>query len=239
MTGERISLLARRDFLVRIGAAGAAISMLSCKGNQSFSSSEGGKDIRLPDLPYAENALEPYISQRTISFHYGKHHNAYVNKTLKMVEGTEFEGASLEEIIRGSVGKPDMAGLFNNAAQVFNHTFYWNSMKPGGGGKPEGKILEAINSSFGDYEQCVESFTNAAATQFGSGWAWLVRDGDGLKVIQTANADTPVAHGLTPLLTIDVWEHAYYLDYQNKRSDYIKAYFDSLVNWDFAAHNLG
>lgn len=238
MTAERISRLDRRDFLARLGAAGAAITLLSCGNDSSYSSPEAGRDVRLIDLPYADNALEPYVSQNTISFHYGKHHRAYVDKTVNMIAGTEFERASLEEIIRGTAGKPDKAALFNNAAQVFNHAFYWNSMKPGGGGAPGGRIAAAIDAAFGDYQKFVEEFSSAAASQFGSGWAWLVQDGQALKIIKTSNADTPVAAGLRPLITIDVWEHAYYLDYQNRRADYIKAFLDSLANWDFAESNL-
>jgi Fe-Mn family superoxide dismutase len=238
MTTDGSSRLDRRDFLARLGVAGAAFTMLSCGNDRSYSSPDAGQDVRLIDLPYAENALEPYISQNTISFHYGKHHRAYVDKTLKMIAGTEFEGASLVDIIKGAAGKPETSALFNNAAQVFNHAFYWQSMKPGGGGMPGGKLAAKIDATFGDYQKFAEEFSSAAASQFGSGWAWLVLDGDALKILKTANAETPVAEGLKPLLTIDVWEHAYYLDYQNRRGDYIKAFLDSLVNWDFAEKNL-
>lgn len=238
MTGERISRLDRRDFLARIGVAGAAFTLLSCGNDTSYSSSGAGQDVGLMDLPYPENALEPYISQNTISFHYGKHHRAYVEKTVKMIAGTEFEQASLEEIIRAATGKPDKAALFNNAAQVFNHAFYWNSMKPGGGGNPGDRVADKIGAAFGDYQKFAEEFSSAATSQFGSGWAWLVQDGDVLKILKTANAETPIVQGLKPLITIDVWEHAYYLDYQNRRADYVKAFLDSLVNWDFAESNL-
>ena len=237
MTGEWNSLLDRRNFMARIGTAGAALTVL-LGGTESCSiPKEEGWGQNFPDLPYDENALAPHISQNTISFHYGKHHRAYVDKTIKMTAGTDLEGASLEAIIRETAGKTDKAALFNNAAQAFNHRFFWNSMKPGGGGEPSGIIAEKIQNSFDSYSRFVEEFTNAAATQFGSGWAWLVKDGDALNVVQTANADTPIAHGMNPLLTIDVWEHAYYLDYQNRRSDFIKAYVDSLMNWDFAEQN--
>lgn len=190
--------------------------------------------ITLPELPYSQNALEPYITANTLSFHYGKHHNAYVTNLNKLIVGTEFENSTLEDIIKGSSG-----GIFNNAAQVWNHTFYWNSIKPAGGGVPSGQIADKIISDFGSYEKFREEFANAATTQFGSGWAWLVVDKDGkLKVIKTANAETPLTTGAIPLLTIDVWEHAYYLDYQNRRPDYIATFLDKLLSWDFAAHNL-
>lgn len=193
----------------------------------------------LPPLPYQENALEPYISGNTLSFHHGKHHNKYVSTTNELVKGTQFEQQTLQDIIKATAGSSEQQKLFNNAAQSWNHWFYWNSMTPGGGGRPSGSIAEAIDSSFGSYEQFVSQFTQAATTQFGSGWAWLVKDGDQLKVMKTGNADNPVAHGVTPLLTADVWEHAYYLDYQNRRKDYIQAYVDNLINWDFVGDNMG
>lgn len=189
--------------------------------------------ITLPDLPYAQDALEPHISAETLSFHYGKHHNAYVTNLNKLIAGTEFENSSLEEIVQNSEG-----GTFNNAAQVWNHTFYWNSMKPNGGRNPEGELAEKINASFGSFDKFKEEFANSAATQFGSGWAWLVLDGGDLKIVKTANAETPLTNGQVPLLTIDVWEHAYYLDFQNKRPDYIQTFLNSLANWDFAAENF-
>jgi len=195
--------------------------------------------IILPDLPYAKDALEPLISSRTLEFHYGKHHSAYVGKVNSMIEGTALAEADLETIINDSVGDTSKAGLFNNAAQVWNHSFYWKCMKPGGGGAPTGAILEKINSDLGGYEKFDEAFRTAGATQFGSGWAWLVLRNDKLEIIKTANADTPVAHGITPLLTMDVWEHAYYLDYQNRRPVYIGAFIDKLINWDFVNANLG
>ena len=189
--------------------------------------------ITLPDLPYAQDALEPHITANTLSFHYGKHHNAYVTNLNKLIEGTEFAGSSLEEMVAKSEG-----GIFNNAAQVWNHTFYWNSMKPNGGGTPEGELADKINEAFGSFDKFREEFANAAATQFGSGWAWLVLDGGKLKIVKTSNAETPITKGQKPLLTIDVWEHAYYLDFQNKRPDYIQTFLNNLVNWDFAAENL-
>jgi superoxide dismutase, Fe-Mn family len=189
--------------------------------------------ITLPPLPWAENALAPHISPETIQYHYGKHHNAYVVNLNKLIEGTPNANKSLEEIVKSSEG-----GVFNNAAQVWNHTFYWNSMKPGGGGKPTGALLEQVNASFGSYEKLREEMTAAATTQFGSGWAWLVKEGGKLAVKKTPNAETPLTTSAKPLLTLDVWEHAYYIDYRNLRPKYIETFFDHLVNWDFAAGNL-
>lgn len=192
----------------------------------------------LPALPYADNALEPLISANTISFHYGKHHKAYVDNLNKLAEGKDIAQMSLVDVIKHSAGKADMVGVFNNAAQIWNHTFYWNSLKPNGGGKPGGTIGAMIDKSFGDYDKFKAEFANAAITQFGSGWAWLVKDGDALKVVKTANAEVPFTKGQTPLLTIDVWEHAYYLDYQNLRAKYVEALIDKLMNWEFAEKNL-
>jgi Fe-Mn family superoxide dismutase len=194
--------------------------------------------ITLPALPYAQNALEPHITANTLSFHYGKHHNAYVTNLNKLLEGNALANESLEKIIGEVAGDASKAGIFNNAAQVWNHTFYWNSMKPGGGGAPTGELADRINKDFGGFDKFAEEFKAAAATQFGSGWAWLIEDGGKLAVMKTANADLPLAHGKKALLTIDVWEHAYYLDYQNRRPDYIGTFLDKLVNWDFAAKNL-
>jgi Fe-Mn family superoxide dismutase len=190
--------------------------------------------ITLPELPYAQNALEPHVTANTISFHYGKHHNAYVTNLNKLIAGTEFEKASLEEIVKKSSG-----AIFNNAAQVWNHTFYWHSMKPAGGGVPSGELAAKITHNFGSLQKFKEEFSAAATTQFGSGWAWLVLDqGGNLKVTKTANAETPITTADTPLLTIDVWEHAYYLDYQNRRPDYIATFLDKLANWEFAEQNF-
>ena len=194
--------------------------------------------FELPALPYAQDALEPHISANTLSFHYGKHHNTYVTNLNNLVKDTDLAGKSLEDIVKAVAGDASKAGIFNNAAQVWNHTFYWHSMSPNGGGAPTGAIAAKIDEDLGGYDKFVEEFKAAATTQFGSGWAWLVVDGDKLKVTKTANADSPIAHGQTPLLTIDVWEHAYYLDYQNRRPDYIATFLDSLVNWDFANQNL-
>ncbi|GIK34642.1 MAG: superoxide dismutase [Fe] [Gammaproteobacteria bacterium] len=191
--------------------------------------------IQLPALPWARDALAPHISAETIDFHYGKHHNAYVNNLNKLIDGTPQAQRSLEDIVRDSEG-----GIFNNAAQVYNHTFYWHCLKPNGGGTPTGKLGKAIDAAFGSFAKFREEFSTAAATQFGSGWAWLVRDAQGkLKVAKTANADTPLAHGQTPLLTIDVWEHAYYIDYRNDRPKYIDTFLNHLVNWEFVEKNLG
>ena len=195
--------------------------------------------ITLPNLPYADNALEAAgMSANTFSFHHGKHHAAYVTNLNKMIEGTELADKSLEEIVTTSYKDPSKAGIFNNAAQVWNHTFFWNCMKPGGGGTPSGALADKINADFGSFDKFKEEFKTAAATQFGSGWAWLVLDNGTLKVTKTPNAENPIVHGQTPLLTLDVWEHAYYLDFQNKRPDFIANFLDKLVNWDFVAENL-
>jgi Fe-Mn family superoxide dismutase len=192
----------------------------------------------LPPLPYADNALEPVISANTISFHYGKHHKTYVDNLNNLVKGTAYEGAALEKIIADSAGKADQAGIFNNSAQIWNHTFYWNSLKPNGGGKPSGKLAAMIDSDLGGFDNFKKELAATTVSQFGSGWGWLVVDGGKLKIVKTGNAEVPFTKGQKPLLTIDVWEHAYYLDYQNKRADYVNALIDKLLNWDFAAENL-
>jgi Fe-Mn family superoxide dismutase len=186
----------------------------------------------LPDLPYAKGALAPYLSEETLEYHHGKHHNAYVTNLNGLVEGAELAGKSLEEIILASDG-----GVFNNAAQVWNHTFYWKCMKPGGGGAPTGDLAKAIDDAFGSYEAFAKEFTQAAVTQFGSGWAWLVVEDGALKIAKTGNADLPLKHGQTALLTVDVWEHAYYIDYRNLRPKYVETFLSSLVDWDFVAAN--
>ncbi len=190
--------------------------------------------FKLPLLPYAQDALEPYISAKTMSFHYGKHHQAYVDNLNKLVAKTAMASEPLENLVKETSGAPDKAPIFNNAAQVWNHTFFWQSMKKGGGGAPDGRLLKLINKSFGSFDSFKTNFVSTAVGQFGSGWVWLVQDGDTLKIVKTANADTPVAHGQTPLLTCDVWEHAYYLDYQNRRKDFVEAFLDHLANWNFA-----
>jgi Fe-Mn family superoxide dismutase len=194
--------------------------------------------FKLPDLPYSSDALAPHITAQTLSFHHGKHHAAYVTNLNKLVEGTDLAGKTLEEVIKATAGKPDKQGIFNNAAQVWNHTFYWQSMKPKGGGKPTGAIAQKITADFGSYEKFTEQFAQAGATQFGSGWAWLNVKGGKLEITKTPNAETPLTTASKPLITMDVWEHAYYLDFQNRRPDYIKAFLDHLLNWDFANQNL-
>lgn len=197
-----------------------------------------GGSFSLPNLPYAANALEPFISERTLNVHHGKHHNAYVVNLNNLIKDTEFAKYSLEEIIKLTHSKDEHMGIFNNAAQVWNHSFFWHSMKAKGGGTPSGKLLAQINKDFGDYEAFVRQFKAAGAAQFGSGWAWLVWDGKQLKVTKTGNADLPLVHNQMALLTADVWEHAYYLDYQNRRPDYLTIFIESLVNWQFAEENF-
>ncbi|MCK8600356.1 superoxide dismutase [Desulfoferrobacter suflitae] len=192
----------------------------------------------LPELPYKKDALAPHISSKTLDFHYDKHHQAYLTNLNKLLEGTALASETLESVIHKSAGKADMIGIFNNAAQVWNHTFYWHSIKPGGGGKPAGAIAEKLQADFGGYDEFVQKFKNAGLTQFGSGWAWLVMKDHKLAITKTGNADTPMVHGMTPLLTVDVWEHAYYLDYQNRRGDYLDAFVAHLINWDFVNSNL-
>jgi Fe-Mn family superoxide dismutase len=189
--------------------------------------------FELPALPYAKDALAPHISAETIEYHYGKHHQTYVTNLNNLVPGTEFEGLSLEEIVKKSSG-----GIFNNAAQVWNHTFYWNSLSPNGGGEPTGALAEAITKAFGSFEKFKEEFSKCAVTTFGSGWAWLVKNADGsLALVSTSNAATPLTTSQTPVLTCDVWEHAYYIDFRNLRPKYLEAFW-ALVNWDFAAANF-
>ena len=193
--------------------------------------------VEFPDLPYAIDALEPHVSARTLEFHHGKHHNAYVAKLNGGIEGTAYAGQSLESVVTAAYAAGD-SGIFNNAAQAWNHTFLWHSMTPNGGGEPTGALAEAINARFGDVAKFKAEFKAAALGQFGSGWAWLVRTADGLEIVTTGNADTPLIHGTTPLLTLDVWEHAYYLDYQNQRDAYVDGFLGELINWDFAAENF-
>jgi Fe-Mn family superoxide dismutase len=195
--------------------------------------------VALPLLPYAKDALAPYISANTLEFHYGKHHQAYVDNLNKLIAGTDLADKSLEDIIKSAAGDTAKVGIFNNAAQVWNHSFYWQCLKKAGGGAPTGAIASRINATWGNYDKFVEELKNAGTTQFGSGWAWLILDGKNLKITKTANADTPIAHSQKALLTIDVWEHAYYLDYQNRRPDYLSAVIKNLINWDFVNTNLG
>jgi Fe-Mn family superoxide dismutase len=189
--------------------------------------------ITLPELPFKKDALVPHISERTIEFHYGKHHNAYVENTNKLIKGTDLEGQDLENIIANTTSDISKIGIFNNAAQVWNHSFYWNCIKPGGGGAPTGAIADKIKADLGGYDNFVKQFREAGATQFGSGWAWLIMKEGKLEITKTPNADTALAHGVIPLLTVDVWEHAYYLDYQNRRADYLSVFVEHLINWDY------
>jgi Fe-Mn family superoxide dismutase len=193
----------------------------------------------LPPLPYAENALDPVITSNTIGLHYGKHHRGYVDTLNKLIAGTPLATLSLEKLIAETTGKSDKVAIFNNAAQAWNHNFYWRSLRPKGGGEPPAALKQRIEASFGNLDACKKELATAATTQFGSGWAWLVLEADKLKVVKTGNAETPLTKGAKPLLTIDVWEHAYYLDYQNRRADYVNAVLDKLINWGFAADNLG
>ena len=225
----------RRQFLTTLLVGSSVLAFGGLLGSRLARAADG--PFKLPPLPYAENALEPVISARTIGFHYGKHHQGYVNNLNKLVTGTPLADQPLEAVVKATAN-PDQTVIFNNAAQVWNHTFYWNSLKPKGGGKPTGALAEMIDKSFGGFEQFKAEFAKAATGQFGSGWAWLVKDGDKLVVVKTGNADNPLVHGQKPLLTVDVWEHAYYLDYQNRRAEYVTAVLDGLINWDFAAQNL-
>lgn len=184
----------------------------------------------MKELPYAINALEPYISEHTLSFHYGKHYKTYLDNLNKLIDSTEYAEMDLEEIIRQTSGKPDKQGIFNNAAQVWNHEFFWNSMKPNGGA-PKADLLQKIEDQYGSYDQFKSKLKEAALTQFGSGWAWVYEENGTIEIMKTSNADTPIAHGLDPILTIDVWEHSYYLDYQNRRADYVESFLNNLANW--------
>jgi len=194
--------------------------------------------LQLPPLPYAQDALAPFVSAKTMSFHYGKHHQGYVDNLNKLVAGTPFAGRPLEETIQKTETMSDKTAIFNNAAQVWNHTFFWQSMKANGGGQPTGRLLNMIIDTFGTFETFKNAFETAGVGQFGSGWIWLIQDGGKVKIVKTANADTPVAHGQNALLTCDVWEHAYYLDYQNRRKDFLTTFLERLANWDFAASRL-
>jgi len=194
--------------------------------------------LSLPPLPYAENALEPVISAKTLSFHYGKHHKTYVETTNKLIVGTELADRPLEDIVTATAGKSDRVNIFNNAAQAWNHQFYWQCLKPQGGGAPPTALKQKIEESFDSVDACKKELSSSAVAQFGSGWAWLVLEGTRLKVVKTADADTPLTQGAKPLLAIDVWEHAYYLDYQNRRADHVNALIDKLLNWEFAERNL-
>jgi len=195
--------------------------------------------FQLPPLPWDEGALDPVVSARTIEFHYGKHHRAYVTKLNELVAGTRFADMPLEQVVKETAGSEENKKIFNNAAQTWNNTFFWNCLKPQGGGKPTGDMAARIERAFGGYDAFKQKLADAAVNQFGSGWAWLVARGDKLEIVSTANAENPMTKGATPLLTIDVWEHAYYLDYQNRRPDFANAVIDKLLNWEFAAQQLG
>jgi superoxide dismutase, Fe-Mn family len=227
------SQIDRRGFLLT--TAGAAISF--AMGGWP-SSARADSALGLPPLPYAEDALAPVISARTINFHYEKHHKGYVETLKRLVTGTPYAALSLEQIITRTAVKADQTALFNTAAQTWNHTFYWNSLRPQGGGQPPAGLKEKIESDFESVAACKTELADAAIAQFGSGWAWLVLDNNKLRIVKTANAEVPWTRGLKPLLTIDVWEHAYYLDYQNRRKDYVNAVLDKLINWEFALQNI-
>ena len=224
----------RRAFM---GAALAGGALLAAGPLVWSTGASAANAIELPPLPFAENALEPFISAKTLSFHYGKHHAGYVKKTNAMLAGSDLTGKPLETVIKEAAKDPGKKGLYNNAAQVWNHTFYWNSMTPGGS-KLRGKLLDKVNEDFGSVQAMEESLAEKATGQFGSGWAWLVLENGKLSCTNTSNADTPIATKQTPLLCVDVWEHAYYLDYQNKRGDYVKAVLQNLANWAFAMRNF-
>ena len=194
--------------------------------------------FQLPPLPYAQDALEPFVSAKTLHFHYGQHHRTYVDNLNKMTARTEFAALSLEDLIESTARMTDKAALFNNAAQVWNHTLFWQSMRPGGGGQPPKRLMDLIVRTFGSFDSFHNAFMTAAIGQVGSGAVWLVQSDDGLRVVKTANADTPIAYRQNALLTCDVWEHAYYLDYQNRRKDFVQAFLDHLANWEFAAAKL-
>ena len=224
----------RRQFLAAAGGAALAAALTDLPRLAHAASPHV-----LPPLPYADDALAPVISANTMGFHYGKHHKAYVDNLNKLIAGTEYADLSLEKIVAVTAGRADKAAIFNNAAQDWNHAFYWRSLRPQGGGAPPAALKAKIEAAFGSVEACQKELATAATTQFGSGWAWLVRDGEQLRVVKTGNADIPLSATMKPLLTIDVWEHAYYLDYQNRRADYVAAVIGKLVNWEFALENLG
>jgi Fe-Mn family superoxide dismutase len=225
------SSVSRREFLTASSAAAGAAAFGGFRAAAAA--------LVLPPLPYADSALAPVISANTIGFHYGRHHRGYVDNLNKLIAGTEYADLPLEKIVAATAGNADRVSIFNNAAQAWNHAFYWQSLKPGGGGEPPALLKRRIEAAFGSVDACRKELAAAAVGQFGSGWAWLVADREAVKVVKTGNADTPLTVGLTPLVTIDVWEHAYYLDYQNRRADYVNAVIDKVLNWEFAAKNLG
>ncbi|MFP5221532.1 MAG: superoxide dismutase [Acidobacteriota bacterium] len=232
--------MTRREF----GGLAAATVTVAAAGALGFLSpqpahAQGSPMFPMPPLPYAEDALEPVISAKTLSFHYGKHTKTYYDTMNKALEGKHAEGMTLEKVFLDAAKDPSATALFNNSAQAWNHTFYFAGLKKGGGGKPTGKVGDALNAAFGSYDGFVKAVSEAGTTQFGSGWAWLVSDGGKLKVVKTPNAMNPMVDGQKPLWTVDVWEHAYYLDYQNRRADYLKEVLEKLVNWEFVAKNMG
>jgi Fe-Mn family superoxide dismutase len=240
---DEISMVSRRELLLASGALATAGLMAAAGGRAQTAAPAASPaptgPFSLPTLPYAYAALDPVISSNTLSFHHDKHHKGYVDNLNKAVAGTAYSDMTLEKIILATYGVADKTGLYNNAAQDWNHSFYWKSLRPQGGGEPPAALRQKIDASFGSVDALRKELFAAATSQFGSGWAWLVLDGDKLAVTKTGNADSPLTRGQKPLLTIDVWEHAYYLDYQNRRADYVNGVLDKLVNWQFAADNLG
>jgi superoxide dismutase, Fe-Mn family len=229
--------LGRRQFL--LGAAGLAVAAgIGGISPRVWAQAAPTGPFTLMKLPYPDDGLAPVVSANTIGFHYGKHHKGYVDNLNKLVAGTELADMTLAQVVAATAGNADRAAVFNNAAQVWNHDFYWSSLKPGGGGEPPAELARRMEAAFGSVAACKEELKKAALGQFGSGWAWLVLDGEKLVVTKTGNADNPMTTGLKPLVTIDVWEHAYYLDYQNRRADYVEAVLDNLINWGFAVENL-
>lgn len=229
----------RRSFLALSGSAVAASVLASKIQGAPMLNFTDAMPFTLMKLPYTDNALSPVISANTIGFHYGKHHKGYVDKLNELTKDTEFAAMGLPAIIKQTARDKTKTAIYNNAAQIWNHNFYWDSLKPGGGGKPGGKLAAKIDEAFGSFDKFKKEFADTTVSQFGTGWGWLVADEKGkLKIVKTGDADAPFIDGLKPLLTIDVWEHAYYLDYQNRRADYVAALIDKLLNWDFATQNL-
>ena len=233
LNNDSSSKISRRGFLIASAGAAAALTAGSV-----FRSAWAAAPYTLPPLPYADNALAPVISARTIGFHYDKHHRGYMDQLNRLIAATPYADVPLEQIIAQTAGRADKTAIFNNAAQFWNHTFYWRSLKPGGGGEPPAELKRRIEASFGSVAACRKEFAAAAVSQFASGWAWLVLEKGILKIVKTGNADVPLTKEMKPLLTIDVWEHAYYLDYQNRRADYVNALLDRLINWEFVLNNL-
>jgi len=233
-----VAVQSRRRFILTTAATAGAIAVSGLAAPRLARAETA--PFKLPPLPYADTALQPVISSNTLGFHYGKHHQAYLAALNTLLEKDALKDQPLLDIIKATAVNPGKAALFNNAAQFWNHTFYWHSLRPDGGGAPKGRVGELVEKSFGDYDKFKTAFTATCVGQFGSGWGWLCLEGDKLTLRRTGNADTPVyVQGVKPLLTVDVWEHAYYLDYQNRRADYVAAVIDKLLNWEFAEKNLG